>query len=984
MAHIPPSASVQRQGVATISNAGSHQYQYTQVNGGTNLQGDNYGQINLQASHFHHNDYGSRKSEFLRSLDPGVTTARYNRITDTKYDTFEWAFNEEESKPRAGPNFPGWLRGPMDTFLVSGKAGSGKSTFMKFLAKHPKTLCGLSEWAASSHVVILFHGFWASGTKHEHSMKGLLASCIYQFVTLLPDALEQSNLLSASALKYSIDHWSPDELHDVFFGLLERSSTCCCLFLDGLDEFDHQDDDDRLFGFIAEVRSRTRTKVCLSSRPIPHILKRLTKSPVIKLQDLTWDDMYKHVWNTLQEKSDITGQDEMAGQLGSLAYEMCKKADGVFLWVHYALHNVCKGLKVADEIPDLRKRIDELPSEVVEMYKAMWQKNNRDHPVHAKQAAKILSLHKDFPMPFFQLAALVDPTLANHYSINQDSIGGNILDHICNKFLLRLPTLSAGLLECRMVQAFTASRATHSRRELVPNTELRQSEGTWRRMEVRLIHRTVADFLADKASSGALLSDVHCGHITMRDYMQSLLACFFHGVFELTLNNIAVVCSTLSSVRNEEAYIVDQIDASCSELVRAQYPTLISSTSNWVQSLVEEVVAAEYRLPLSYLDFPSLLTSCSASGSCIMHMLNTSGSAWTPYYKGWLALCLVGDALLDRNSSHHWTIIVQSFTCLAAHGADITTPQTIGPLWNIRSPVLLLLGQLVARILNGHTIKEDALQALLSLVRELNLESQLVTICVDMFAKAEHQYFYAQMYPWGATAEYTLHLISFVATDLVEMLVAAVIKRASNWPETSRQGCYGDPIKNGSLLQIQYRAYCRTIARDVGRVVSLADSEYFVALLCSSASMRSQILDAIFLPCTNSVSLPVIDGPVWEVPDIDLTIPFWYEDHDFKRLPVDPYTEVSPHEWKQHCTIRDYYAREAQIRSIRDPQRRAEVYRWREARPLWSQSRAVYDYDFDFDFNFDFDSHSEVISNSDSDYDPPGDARPKPKCVFPP
>ncbi|KAK5100763.1 hypothetical protein LTR70_001335 [Exophiala xenobiotica] len=491
MAHLPPSVSVQRQGVATISNAGSHQYQYTQVNGGTNLQGDNYGQINLQASHFYLNDYSSRKLELLRSLDPGVTTARYNRITDTKYDTFEWVFNEEE---------PGSL---------PGKAGSGKSTFMKFLAKHQKTLYGLNEWAVSNPVIIFFHGFWASGTKHEHSMKGLLASCIYQFVTQVPDALEQFNLLPESALKYSIDHWSPEELHSLLFSLLGRSSTFCCLFLDGLDEFDHQDDDDRLFDFIAEIQRRSKTKDCLSSRPVPHILKRLINSPTVKLQDLTRSDMYKHVWNTLQEKTDIAGQDEMAWQLEALAEEMCHKADGVFLWVHYVLHNVCKGLKVADEIPDLRERIDELPSEVVEMYKAMWQKNHRDHPVHAKQAAKILSLHKDFPMPFFQLAALVVPTLVNHYSIGQDSIGGDILDQICNKFLLRLPTLSAGLLECRMVARFTASRATFYYGKVDLNTELRRSEGTWRRMEVRFIHRTVADFLADNASGGALLGDMH-------------------------------------------------------------------------------------------------------------------------------------------------------------------------------------------------------------------------------------------------------------------------------------------------------------------------------------------------------------------------------------------------------------------------------------------------------------------------------------------
>ena len=820
-------------------------------------------------------------------------------------------------------------------------------------------------------------------------MKGLLASCIYQFVTQVPDALEQFSLLPESALKYSIDHWSPEELHSLLFNILGRSSTYCCLFLDGLDEFDHQDDDDRLFEFIAEIQRRSKTKVCLSSRPVPYILKRLIKSPTVKLQDLTRNDIYEHVWNTLQEKTDITWQDEMMGQLESLAKEMCNKADGVFLWVHYVLHNVCKGLKAADEIPDLRKRIDELPSEVIEMYKAMWQKNNRDHPIHAQQAAKILSLHRDFPMPFFQLAVLVHPTLANHYSSSQNSIGEDILDEICNKFLLRLPTLSAGLLECHEAAHFTASRATCRIDWIDLNTELWQPKAAWRRMEVRFIHRTVGEFLADNISGSAWLSDVYCEHVTVRDYVQSLLACLAEEVLELNLDNVGIVCSTLRSIPDEDAYIVDHLDASCSQLVRPRYPILRSFTLNWVHCLVE--AGNKPWLKLGFLDFPSLLTSCSASGSCMMHVINTRSTNWTPYYKGWLASCLVrGSSESYLDCGNRWTIVVPIFMCLAAHGADISTPQTMDDLWNIRSPVLLLLSQLVVEILNGLTIQDDDLQVPLNLVRELDLESQLMTLCAIVDGKDRLLYFSSGTNFAAIQIGHHPYLISFVAIDLVEMLAAMLGKHASDRPRTRCQGYNGGPRKRGQLHQTQCAAHCRTIARDVARVVGVFTSHPF-ALLCSSASMRSQTLDAIFLPCTNDNPLPVFDGPEWEVPDIDLTIPFsdfYGPEHKLKLLPVDPYNEVSPHEWKQHCTLRDYYAREAQTQSISEPLRRAEVNRWREARPLWSQSRAVYDSDFDFnselDSNSEFDSHSEVTSNSDFDDDPPADARPKPRCVFPP
>jgi len=947
MAHLSPPVSVERQGLDTISSAGSHQYQYTQVNGGTNFQGNNYGHINFQSSHFHHNDHSTTKLDFLKSLDPGVTTARYNSITNTKYDTFEWVFKEEKLKgawPPPTPSIPEWLRGSKGTFLVSGKAGSGKSTFMKFLVKHPQTLSSLEQWAAGNHVVILFHGFWASGTKHEYSMKGLLASCIYQFATQVPSALEKLNLLPGSVPKFSIDHWSQDELYDLLFVLLEQSSTCCCLFLDGLDEFDHQDDDDHIFELVAEMQSRSKTKVCLSSRPMPHVLKRLIKSPTVRLQDLTWDDIYKHVWNTLREKTSIAGQADDANELRHLAHDMCSKADGVFLWVHYVLHNVCKGLRVADEIPELRKRIDELPSEIIDMYEAIWEKNNRDHSVYKKQAAKILSMHRYFPMPLFQLAALVLPNLVNHYSIGQNSMGEDNLDQICNAFLERLPTLSAGLLECREVDSFTVQRSVcHYKGTQSPSSS--QLKGGWRKMEVQFIHRTVRDFLVDNTFSGALLGDVYNEHATIHGYVHSLLACFIEGVaFDLTLRNIAMVCSTLSSIRREDADIVDQIDATYSALVQARRPTLKGSTSNWVHCLMETDTQIYRVVQIHSLDFPSFLASCPVSPSCIMHVLSARGSQWTPYYKGWLASCLGRNLAGGRFNDHHWANVIETFIHLTTHDADITTPQPIlSTFWYIRSPVLSLLSWLVAEILSDAYVRKNDVQALLNSIGGLNLNSQLVTLCArDTFGT---YYFYGEAGPMGNGL-----LVSFVATDLVEMLAALLSECASNCPQTRKLGHQRDGRQSERLLSSQCRAHCRVVVRDVGKVIPDVLDKHHVALLCSSAVVRSQILDYIFRQDTDSPGVGLrsleFDGPVWIIPDADSTIPY-PSGQSYTVLPVDPYVEVLPHEWKQHCILCDYYAKEAQIQAVYRPERRVRINRWREKRPVWSQSKTIYDDDLD-------------------------------------
>ena len=68
--------------------------------------------------------------KIVSSLNNTSRSVRLDAVPQAHKDTFQWAFDSRLSD---------WLLFGRGTFWVSGKPGSGKSTFMKFIANHPKT-----------------------------------------------------------------------------------------------------------------------------------------------------------------------------------------------------------------------------------------------------------------------------------------------------------------------------------------------------------------------------------------------------------------------------------------------------------------------------------------------------------------------------------------------------------------------------------------------------------------------------------------------------------------------------------------------------------------------------------------------------------------------------------------------------------------------------------------------------------------------------
>lgn len=189
--------------------------------------------------------------------------------------------------------------------MVKGKPGSGKSTFSKFIFDHLKTKDLLHLWSGGRPILLVFHSFWRVGTELQQNWKGLLASLLYQIVSDKPGLIDLAGIVNTYGQRRILSDWSPKELHRCLFLVLDALKEGICIFLDGLDEFDQEDNnDDKVLELIEKLQSGSpQCKIFLSSRPDIAILANFSASPSLRLQDLTGADLQRYVDKTLRAKT---------------------------------------------------------------------------------------------------------------------------------------------------------------------------------------------------------------------------------------------------------------------------------------------------------------------------------------------------------------------------------------------------------------------------------------------------------------------------------------------------------------------------------------------------------------------------------------------------------------------------------------------------------------------------------------------------------
>lgn len=308
----------------------------------------------------------SRQQILLQHLHFNSITLRHDAIKRAHAETFKWMFESPDS------NFRDWLQSGQGVYWIAGKAGSGKSTLMKWLLNwdsgRESTLSNLQMWAGTKRIIIGAHFFWSSGSSLQKSEEGLLRSLLFQLFKECPALVEK--------------FWPDSEDFDHDWGLQSLRSAVekisqiplpeerFCIFIDGLDEY--SDDHQELISTIQGLASSPSIKVCASSRPWNAFNNAFGRSiNKLKLEDLTRDDIKKYVTKNLTEDINFKERESSDPLLQNIAEDVSARAQGVFLWVYLVVHALKKALIDGARLHEMQELLDNLPSDLEQYFQQM-------------------------------------------------------------------------------------------------------------------------------------------------------------------------------------------------------------------------------------------------------------------------------------------------------------------------------------------------------------------------------------------------------------------------------------------------------------------------------------------------------------------------------------------------------------------------------------------------------------------------------------
>lgn len=300
----------------------------------------------------------AKQKDFLESLwYPEMFKGR-EQIAKPAPNTFEWIFDDslppgdDDAKTRG--TFARWLRSDEPLFLISGKAGSGKSTLVSLINEDARTLTALTAWAQDRPLYLISHYLWYAGTPTMINASGLLRSFLYQLATAKPTIVD--SILSA---RHASNDWTRTSLLSAFDQcLLNLCEDRIFIMVDGLDEYNGPLD--QLINLLVHCQQFTCCKICVTSRHWNVFVNRLYTFPALNLDFLNSQDIDTFVRNKFAPYHDEISE--------GIISKINDGAEGRFSWAVLVTRSIVSALAEGANADEIESRLNDMPYDLEELF----------------------------------------------------------------------------------------------------------------------------------------------------------------------------------------------------------------------------------------------------------------------------------------------------------------------------------------------------------------------------------------------------------------------------------------------------------------------------------------------------------------------------------------------------------------------------------------------------------------------------------------
>jgi ankyrin repeat protein/nucleoside phosphorylase len=422
------------------------------------------------------------RQQCLKALDFVRREKRQSTIGDAMSETCTWLL--------ARPEYQKWLDSRLlhehNGFLwIKGKAGTGKSTLMKFAFDNAK-----QETSNSGAIVISFF-FNARGSELEKSATGMYRSLLFQLFTGLPrlqDILDSE--VSSSMLESG--SWSLEHLKHLLRRVIRtlKGQLLIC-FIDALDECCESEVRDMVdyFGDIGELAASRQIPlhVCLSSRHYPHVTFKKGLEMILEGQDGHGKDISRYLDHQL---ASIKHK-----EIPEVKAEIIEKASGIFSWVDLVV-KILKKTYDHGQMRALRKRLREIPPELKELFKDILTRDNEN--MEDLLLCLQWTLYAKRPLSPHELFYAVQ----SHNKDELDLMERLADDDSVSRFIL---SCSKGLIEVTEESQKTVRKTGRKKVRKTVEVTIHKT--------AQFIHESVRDFLLKEGGLDQLWQDMHASRM---------------------------------------------------------------------------------------------------------------------------------------------------------------------------------------------------------------------------------------------------------------------------------------------------------------------------------------------------------------------------------------------------------------------------------------------------------------------------------------